>query len=666
MGDARAEIISAIQAELAESQRAVVVRVRRTAREGGAWKVWVSSDEDAGRRQSRPLDESLEEAQAWWPGKPAGVGEVLTVVPEEDLLTLHFCTQPPPGSGDSLYLYPPRYLEGLLGCWSGEAWANRCLNRWEHLQREPAFAAGKPLTPKRWKRAREKQREAFGLTAGALSFLWGPPGTGKTTTLGWLLAEMLISRPEARIILLSTTNLAVDQALVAVDRALESEGHAPNSQLRRSCVRLGTGFHVGEYEHRRHLIPSPDGRFMEALLQLEAQRPDKAEAQAYSEWKQKIANLRKQMKMAAQEVLRKYRLVALTTTSAAFHIEALRAAAPFDLLVFDEASQVSLAYGLTLLPVAKAALCAGDPQQLAPIVQCEHPAAARWLGRSLFDLLPEGRRAYQVMLEEQSRMAEPICRVVSHGFYGGRLRVAADQAGNPAWAAARRIADVSGIGGRRIHIQDIGDGATWSQKYRGYIRYESAKWICEMVDRLFQSGLPPEQLVVLTPYRAQRSLIKAWLKKAGLRQCRVSTVHRAQGSERHTVVFDPVDASSSFFAAELGERLVNVALSRAQARLLLPLSLNDRQSSIFDRLIPIIERQDRCEEPAPSVLEVVTRKDFPSAFAGQVFRFPGDQLAEVTGELLDGSKVQVVDSLTGAHETFSLPHLRRQAHTSTV
>ena len=69
------------------------------------------------------------------------------------------------------------------------------------------------------------------------SFLYGPPGTGKTTTLGVLLAEYLHLNPRARVLLLSTTNHAVDQATVAVDKALEqSKREALRKTIKRQSA----------------------------------------------------------------------------------------------------------------------------------------------------------------------------------------------------------------------------------------------------------------------------------------------------------------------------------------------------------------------------------------------------------------------------------------------
>jgi hypothetical protein len=80
-------------------------------------------------------------------------------------------------------------------------------------------------------------------------------------------------------------------------------------------------------------------------------------------------------------------------------------------------------------------------------------------------------------------------------------------------------------------------------------------------------------------------MIKKGLKAAELSRIKVSTVHRAQGSQHHTIIFDPVDGASKFILDEaIGPRLINVAISRAKARVVLLLSAGDRANSILDRM----------------------------------------------------------------------------------
>jgi len=65
------------------------------------------------------------------------------------------------------------------------------------------------------------QQEAIEIaTSHTPGFIWGPPGTGKTHTLGYLVVE-LIQRSE-RVLLASNTNVAVDTALLTTVRALKN------------------------------------------------------------------------------------------------------------------------------------------------------------------------------------------------------------------------------------------------------------------------------------------------------------------------------------------------------------------------------------------------------------------------------------------------------------
>ncbi len=71
------------------------------------------------------------------------------------------------------------------------------------------------------------QRAAVQLCSDSdLSFVWGPPGTGKTTTLAHIVSELLAQG--LRVLVLSTTNAALDQALekIAADPEMGEAIHA--------------------------------------------------------------------------------------------------------------------------------------------------------------------------------------------------------------------------------------------------------------------------------------------------------------------------------------------------------------------------------------------------------------------------------------------------------
>lgn len=67
----------------------------------------------------------------------------------------------------------------------------------------------------------EQQSAVRSAVRSSLTLLWGPPGTGKTTTLGQIIATLY--GMGLRVLLISNTNAAVDAALVKVADALKDE-----------------------------------------------------------------------------------------------------------------------------------------------------------------------------------------------------------------------------------------------------------------------------------------------------------------------------------------------------------------------------------------------------------------------------------------------------------
>ncbi len=81
----------------------------------------------------------------------------------------------------------------------------------------------------------ESQNRALGLAlANEVTYLWGPPGTGKTRVLGILIKE-LFDRNK-RVLICSNTNQAVDQVLLSLCKAL---GPSHPAMEKGQVVRLG-------------------------------------------------------------------------------------------------------------------------------------------------------------------------------------------------------------------------------------------------------------------------------------------------------------------------------------------------------------------------------------------------------------------------------------------
>jgi uncharacterized protein len=237
-----------------------------------------------------------------------------------------------------------------------------------------------------------------------------------------------------------------------------------------------------------------------------------------------------------------------------------------DVLVVDEAGQLSLAQTIAVSRAASNLLLLGDPQQLRQPGRGIHPDGAdvsalqHVLGDD--DVLPADRG---VFLDRSWRMAPALCRVVSELSYRGRLQPAPVTAGNEVDVPAQWSAP-AGVGW--VPVVHEGNGAASS---------EEAAVVTELVGglmgRCWRSGgeervIGEADVLVVTPYNAQVNRVRSALAAAGLGAVEVGTVDRFQGREAAVAVFTLAASSGAHVPRRLDFLLdrhrLNVALSRAK------------------------------------------------------------------------------------------------------
>jgi len=479
--------------------------------------------------------------------------------------------------GRDILLYPRNFIKPVLTCWEDVDLANQaiaCLNDLAH----PVPIKSQPLYALKHSYLRPAQRQALNLVTHSASFLLGPPGTGKTTTLGVTIAEFLVADPGACVLLVTTSNLAVDQALISVDKALESMNE---TGVRFQLRRIGNGYDRSLYVGREHLLP---------VKQAYGTDEDETGGDAYDTATSTLDST------CIGDAGGTVRLQAMTIACC---IARLRKLDKFDLVVFDEASQISLAHTLLVMPLGKARLFAGDPEQLAPIAKSNAKNVQRWLTRSAFAFMPTTGPSI-CFLNEQSRMAGPICTIVSEIFYNGKLRVADNALADPNWFKyrSRNMGHISGD--EHVSIQRITSNASRTRERNGWIRQESAQRAIDLTLSALREGHASQSdIVIITPYRLQRAYLLDQLYLLELPRIKVSTVHSCQGSEAPFVIFDPVRADDEFMMNKVGRQLINVAFSRAQAKLIVMLSAQDLQNPILAQMVAIV---DRITKPMAQVL----------------------------------------------------------------
>jgi len=236
-----------------------------------------------------------------------------------------------------------------------------------------------------------------------------------------------------------------------------------------------------------------------------------------------------------------------------------------DLLVIDEAGQFSLAATIASSVAARNLLLLGDPQQLPQVSQGNHPepvdaSALGWVADG-HDVLPA---EYGYFLAESRRMHPAVAEPVSHLSYDGELH------SHP--IASRRSLDGVAPGLTPVPIEHTGNATTSPEEAAAVVRLVGELlgrgWIDATDSAAPTRPLQQRDLIVVTPYNAQLTLVRGALDAAGFMEVPVGTVDKFQGQEAAVAIVSL--AASSAAAAPRGveflllKNRLNVAISRAQ------------------------------------------------------------------------------------------------------
>ena len=410
-----------------------------------------------------------------------------------------------------------------------------------------------------------------------ITFLWGPPGTGKTHTLARLMAHLALSGK--RVVAVAIANVAVDQLASQLVKALAALGSAGERLLDDGQILRFGHPRLPEVIAERRLFPNREEiqRLRKALheAQLDYRKIPERDTQGRALQQKVINDLRQSLRDVTKTTVQSARVV--LTTAVQTCIEASFASGSFDAVIIDEASMMPVPYAVCAASMAKErVVVGGDFRQLGPIAIATTDVAMRWLHKDCFTVAGiEGANPEHpglTMLTCQRRMHRDIREMVNAPFYSGKLT---------GEAPVEKTASVSlapGAGAATVLVKaTLADGSA-TRMTEGHSRANdfTAQLTTDLAVSLAKRLLDG-RIGVITPYRAQVALIKRLVKDAGLaptqlERIRIGTVHAFQGSEADVVVWDLVDSRSApvgrLYHGEAGNRLANVAISRAQGKLI--------------------------------------------------------------------------------------------------
>jgi predicted RecB family nuclease len=238
-------------------------------------------------------------------------------------------------------------------------------------------------------------------------------------------------------------------------------------------------------------------------------------------------------------------------------------ASAVDVLIVDEAGQLSLANAVAVSPAARSLVLLGDPQQLDQPLAGTHPpgAEASALSHVLAGAatMPRGRGLFQ---ERTRRLHPDLCRFTSEAFYEGRLA-------SEDWLARQDLAGPGRLGGTGVRFVPVVHEGNRNESP------EEAAVVAGLVSELVDGGgtwtdsegrrhkLKPADVLIVAPYNAQVAEIVRTLPSA-----RAGTVDKFQGQEAPVSIYSmatsgPEEAPRGMEFLYSLNRL-NVATSRAR------------------------------------------------------------------------------------------------------
>ncbi len=466
---------------------------------------------------------------------------------------------------------------------------------------------------------RARQRQAIENPSGNPSpfYLWGPPGTGKTYTLGALAYSYW--KLGYRVLVVAPTNIAVDQATLAIDDAFTMADEPLTSG---TLVRAGY-VQSDELCKRDHLLAWQGSlkesnqtiqRLKRQKTVLEAQLNKQTRAKDQQPIEAELGSLSSKLSQAQcdrvnqlWDLAQDAEILAITVHST-YSRDEVRAFCGCEKLVLicDEAAMVArfALVGLYALltgqdspigqleppPKELAVHFAGDPMQLAPIAFLPNPLdvnARYWRADSQMSLLLQ-QPDKATRLVEQSRMSPPICKLISDTYYEGELTVLPNPSRLslplvPSWPDQALLL-VNPRTSTYYYSRSLGDGQFANEST--YDERSVAVGALLVAQALAEN--PDMKMLWLTPFHQQslkiRKMALFHFPDANLT---TGTVHSCQGMEADLVIFDPVNPSSQWLQAVFGQeidirRMLNVVVSRARTQVLVLTRRNDiRDNHLF-------------------------------------------------------------------------------------
>jgi len=388
--------------------------------------------------------------------------------------------------------------------------------------------------------------EKFNMKANLMpdiEFVFGPPGTGKTTHLAEkILIPMMQGTEPTRVLVLTPTNKAAD---VLTTRIIEKMG--TDTSYLNWLVRFGT---------------SADESIEKAGV-----------------WRDRSFDIGELSHSVTVTTIARFAYDGFAVEFGSKKLHEIE----WDAIVIDEASMISLSSIIYPLyrQTPRKFIVAGDPFQIEPIVAVE-----QWKDENIYTLVGLNKAGafakpatephdYLVTnLETQYRSILAIGEVFSRFTYDGILKHhRTTETQHPLNLNSLDVQPINLIKFPVSKYESIYrakrlESGTPYQTYSALFTFEFVRWLAGQIQISHEDKF---RIGVIAPYRAQANLLSrlndSWVPKPNAVEIQVGTIHGFQGDECDIIiaVFNPPPAISQSPQMFLNKQnILNVAISRAR------------------------------------------------------------------------------------------------------
>ena len=447
-----------------------------------------------------------------------------------------------------------------------------------------------------------------------ITFVWGPPGTGKTQTLA-KIAWAHIDKGE-RVLMLSYSNVSVDGAILRVTSL-------KNDVFPGQLVRYGFPKDKRISEHpylssyNLAINNYPDLLKRRTQLQAEKKSLEKNDPKLIQVEKE-LNEIRRELRTAESQCVRNAKFVATTVSKAIVDKEIRNGA--FDVVIFDEASMATIpqiAYAAKL--ARKNFVCMGDFRQLPPIVQSskESPLNAdifQYCG--ITQAVDQGsNHKWLCLLDTQYRMHPEIADFAGRSIYNGLLKSA-----NGMTEKREKTVMAEPFAGRAMEFVDL--SGTMSTCIKSSDDSHANVLSAFVTFSLALKAAQTQEVGIITPYHAQSRLLHAMVRDVNELEAlphaiKCATVHQFQGSEEDVIVYDAVDCYRLPFpgaliastAGRYADRLFNVAMTRSKGKFICVANGSFMRNKGMSENLMFMQMLKSYRATAPMIPEIIRPDD---------------------------------------------------------